>query len=182
MIGDVKTGKAPADGTDELPKHEGFDDIFSETAHDGEGSNGSAATTATPEKAGAEWHTEFCSFKQQTQKNFEEQAEAIHGLKNQQHSTNKLASKTTEVLTEFTENQAELSRSVTRIQEISSDMKEAVEQLRKEQERHRKILDEIPAIKSQLEKIQQGSQVSQETHLIRLVEMITTQLQEKLQK
>ena len=61
-------------------------------------------------------------------------------------------------------------------------MKEAVEQLRKEQERHGKILDEIPAIKSQLEKIQQGSQVSQETHLIRLVEMITTQLQEKLQK
>ena len=45
--------------------------------------------------------------------------------------------------------------------------------------------DEIPAIKSLLEKIQQGSEVSQETHLTRLepiqVQMIITQLKEALQ-
>ena len=216
FIGDVKTGKAPADGTDELPKHarnEGFDEMFPEMAenlaqldelktqiedirakiqpliktHDGE-SNGSAATTATSEKAGAEWQTEFCSYKQQTQEKFEEQAETIHGLKNRQQSTNKLASETIEVLKKFTETQAELSHSVTRIHENSSDTKEAIGQLRTEQERHRKILeklinDEIPAIKSQLEKIQQGSQVSQEPLLVRLepsqVKMIATQLKEE---
>ena len=119
------------------------------------------STTATSKEADGGWHEEFYSFKQETQEKFEEQAKAIHGLeqllqdsdKNQQHQTNELASKTLEVLKKFTETQAKMNRSV--------------EQLRTEQERHGKIL---PAIKSQLEKILQGSQVSQETqaHLVRL--------------
>lgn len=139
--------------------------------HD-DASNDSAATTATSEEAGAEWHAKFCSFQQQTQEKFEEQAKAIHDLEQLIHDSNKiqqiptkeLASKTLEMLKKFTEAQAKMSHSV--------------EQLRTEQKRHGKILDEIPAIKSQLEKIQQASQA----HFTRLeIDMIATQLKEKLQ-
>ena len=167
--------------------------------HD-EKSNDSAATTATSGKAAAGWHyAEFCSFKQQTQEKFEEKAQEIHDLeqlirnsdKNQQDQTKVLASKTLEVLKELKETQAEISRSVTKIDENSSGMKEAIEQLRTKQERHGQILEELKrmndekAIKNQLEKIQQGCQVSQEAHLTRLepiqVQMIITQLKEALQ-
>ena len=226
MLGDTKKGKAPADGTDELPKLERFDERFPEMTekldqfdklkiqmedamaeiqsliktHDEE-SNDSAATTATSEEAGAKWYAEFCSIKQQMQEKFEEQAKAIHDLEQliqdfderQQHQTNELTSKTLEVLKKFTETQAKMSRSITRIHEDSSDMKDSIKQLRTEQEGYRKILEElrkmnveIPAIKSQLEKIRQESQVSQETHFIRLepiqVQMITAQLKEELRK
>lgn len=155
----------------------------------------SIATTATSEKVGTEFHADFCSFKQQTRERFEEQTKEIHQLvhdsdKTQQHLTKELASKTLEVLKKF---QEEMSRSVTKIDENSSSMKEEIDQLRKEQERHGKILeelkrmnDEIPAIKSLLEKIQEGSQVSQGTQPIRLepiqLEMMTTQLKEELRK
>ena len=161
----------------------------------------SAATTATSEEAGAKWHAEIYSFKQKTQEKFEEQAKAIHDLeqliqdsdKRQQQQTNELASVTLKVLKQLTETQAEMSRSITRIYEDSIDIKEAIEQFRTEQEGYRKILEElekrnneIPAIKYQLEKIQQGPQVSQETHFIRLepiqVQMIATQLKEELRK
>ena len=145
--------------------------------HD-DASNDSAATTATSEEAGAEWHAKFCSFKQQTQGKFEEQAKAIHDLEQLIHNSNKiqqiptkeLAAKTLEILQQFTEAQAKMSHSV--------------EQLRTEQERQGGILKEIPAIKSQLEKIKQASQVSQETQarLTSLeIDMIATQLKEKLQ-
>ena len=215
--GDARKRKTFADGTDELPKHaknEGFgpemaaqfDEVIIQTkstraeiqpptkTHDDD----SAATTATSEEAGAEWHEEFGSFKQQTQEKFEERAQEIHDLeqlirnsdKNQQDQTKKLAKKTLEVLRELQETQAKISHSVTKIDENSSGMKEAIEQLRTKQEiRHGEILDElkrmndkIPAIKSQ---IQQGSQVSQEPPLVRLepsqVKLIATQLKEELQ-
>ena len=172
MIGDVKKGNASADhcGTDELPKH----------------------------AKNEEWHVEFCLFKQQTQDKFEEKVEEIHALeqlirntdKNQQDQTKKLTSNTLEALKKLTETQAEMGRLVTRIHENSSGMKEAIEQLRTEQERHSQILermnDEIRAIKRVLEKMQQISQqVSQETRLTRLepiqVQMIIIQLKEALQ-
>ena len=109
---------------------------------DDEGSNNSAAATATSEKAGADLHAEFCSFKQQTQEKFEEQAKAIRDLeqliqdsdKKQQYQANELASKTLEVLKKFNETQAKMSRSV--------------EQLRTGQERHGKYW-----IKFQLSKV-----------------------------
>ena len=145
--------------------------------HDEE-SNDSAATTATSEEAGAEWHAEFCSFKQQTQEKFDKQAKAIDDLEQLVHDSNKiqqiptkeLAAITLDMLKKFTEAQAKMSHSV--------------EQLRTEQKRQGGILKEIPAIKSQLERIKQASQVSQETQarLTRLeIDMIATQLKEKLQ-
>ena len=117
-IGDVKKEKAPVNDTDELPKHaknEGLGERFPEMAeilaqfdelknqmedtmaenqplintHD-DASNDSAATTATSEEAGAEWHAKFCSFKQQTQEKFEEQAKAIHDLEQLIHDSNKI--------------------------------------------------------------------------------------------
>lgn len=206
MLGDFKKGNASADhcGTQ-------FDEVIIQTkstraevqsltkTHDEE-SNDSAATTATSEKADAEWHAEFCSFKQQTQDKFEEKAKEIRGLeqlmrnsdKNQQDQNKKLTSDTQKALKELAETQTEISHSVKMIHENSSCMKEAIEKLRTEQERHGEILEElikrtngeIPAIKSLLEKIQQGFQVSQETP-IRLepiqVQMIMTQLKEVLQ-
>lgn len=206
MLGDLKKENASADhcGTQ-------FDEVIIETkstraevqsltkTHDEE-SNDSAATTVTSEKADAEWHAEFCSFKQQTQDKFEEKAKEIRGLehlirnsdKNQQDQNKKLTSDILKALKELIETQTEISHSVKMIHENSSCMKEAIEKLRTEQERHGEILEElkrmngeIPAIKSLLDMIQQGSQVSQETHLTRLepiqVQMIITQLKEALQ-
>lgn len=149
----------------------------SEESNNSEESNDSS--TATSEEAGAGWHAEFCSFKQQAQKKFDDQTEAIHHLeqliqdsnKNQQDQTDVFTSKTIEVLTSF-----------------QTKMSHKLGKIRTEQKRHGKILDEIPVIKSQLEKIQQGSQVSQETQVLpgiwlqlvpSQIDMLKAQLKEK---
>ena len=105
-----------------------------ESTNDSEGSNDSA--TATSKEANAEWHAEFCLFKQQTQEKFEEHTKAIHDLeqliqdsdKSQQDQTNKFASKTIKVLKNFSETQEKMYRELGK--------------LGTEQKRHGKILDE----------------------------------------
>ena len=134
-----------------------------EESNDSEESNNSEENNDSEESSDSEesndsttagWHTEFCSFKQQTDEKFEVQGKAIHNLeqliqdsdKIREIQTNKFTSKTIEVLKDF-----------------KKKMSRKLSELRTEQKRHGEILDDIPAIKSQLENIQQGSQVSQET-------------------
>ena len=181
MIGDVKKRKA-SDGTDELliMKHakiverfpkmaekisqldkliqmEDSTDENQSTHDDSEESKDSKersdSTNATSEEAGAGWYAEFCSFKQQKKEKFIEQAEAINGLKHSDKNQQDL-------IDVFSD------RTVDALYTLNTKMN-CLSKLTTEQERHGKLLDEIPAIKSQLETIHSQAQETQ-AHLSKL--------------